>query len=131
LKMSVIFDTVITAYLYSINGASVKERWIFKIYKKMLADKSVEKRYVAAGAEFGEAISYSYLGEPVGLWMLLDLWQSWEKEYARRGYRTISMDEFVKHGGWGKPLKGLGKKRGRDERPISYAEMYRKNFLIR
>ncbi len=66
-----------------------------KILMKLLSDEGVKKRYKKAGAMFGDALSYIYMGECIGFEMLLDRLARWEEEYASRGYRTISLGAFV------------------------------------
>ena len=36
------------------------------LIKRLLADKSVQQKYVDASTSFGDAVSYSYVGEIVG-----------------------------------------------------------------
>jgi hypothetical protein len=92
-------------------------------------DEQVQKRYVKAGAFFGDALSCSYLGEPAGVQSLLSRWAKWEREYVRRGYKTLSLDVFISYGGYGTPLEGLGTLRN-DKEPAAYhAEIYRQKYL--
>lgn len=92
------------------------------MFKKFLNDRQVERRYVNAGAVAGVAISYIVIaGECVGFQSSMKRWAHWEKEYARRGYRTISADSFVSYGGYGKPLVGLGVRRDENEVPVFHA----------
>lgn len=97
----------------------------------LLTDKKVQARYVDAGAEFGNAISYlPAVGECVGYERLFSNWAFWEREYARRGYRTVSFDDFVDLGGYGKSIDELlGIKREVNEEPTLHSEIYRKHFL--
>lgn len=97
---------------------------IFNKLVKMFTDKQVEKRYVAAGATVGDALSYGFMGKCVGFDSFVKKWNRWEKEYARRGYRTIIIDAFVSYGGYGKSLKGLGVKRNDGEKPIFHSERF-------
>ncbi len=98
--------------------------------KELLSDSSVEKKYVAAGALFGGDVSYIYMGECMCFEGHLDKWGEWEKEYSRRGYRTISLDKFIDLGGYNKPINNfIGQKREQGEEPIFHAELYRKEFL--
>lgn len=99
-------------------------------FRKFLSNDTVETRYVKAGAVFGDAVSYLYLGECIGFKKLLNTWAEWEKEYARRGYRTVSLDRFVELGGYGKPIDDvLGQQREPNEKPTLHAETYREQFL--
>lgn len=82
----------------------------------------VQWRYVDAGSAFGDAVSHlAYRGECVGFDEMRKTWGFWEREYARRGYRTLPLKVFVEHGGFGGPLTGLGEKRTEAEEPILYA----------
>lgn len=93
------------------------------------SDRALTKSYREAGEIFGDAVSMIYMGECIGFERLLDTWAHWEQEYARRGFRTIPLDDFVDTGGYGVPLKGLGQRRAPDEEPVFHAEIYRKIWL--
>jgi len=98
--------------------------------KKLLRDSTVEKKYVKSGAIFGDVVSYLPMGECIGFEKFLGKWESWEKEYVRRGYRTISLDRFIEFGGHGKPIDDIiGQKREQEEEPIFHAQIYREKFL--
>lgn len=99
------------------------------MYKRWMSDDSVRKRYVEAGSMFGNAVSYLYLGECLGFRGMLSKWAKWEREYARRGYRTIPIEVFIEHGGYNIRISGLGIRRARGEPPILHAGIYRERFL--
>lgn len=90
---------------------------------------SVQKRYLRAGAEFGDAVSYLYMGECIGFEKLLDAWAKAEKRYASVGFRTLPVEVFVKLGGYGKKPDGVGVMRHANEKPVYHAELYRKYYL--
>ena len=46
----------------------------------LLSDSFVKKRYVSAGSDFGDAASYSYMGESGNIKFLLNRWSRWEQE---------------------------------------------------
>jgi len=103
---------------------------INKLIKKLLRDSTVEKKYVKSGAIFGDVVSYLPMGECIGFEGLLKNWENWEKEYARRGYRTVSLDRFVNLGGYNKSIDDvIGQKRELEEESIFHAKIYRENFL--
>ncbi len=104
-------------------------RMIFNFLVRYLSDKKVEKYYVKAGADFGDAVSYIYMGECIGFRGMLRRWTWWEKEYSHRGYRTISIDDFIGYGGYGKELSGLGVKLKQGEKAVLHAEIYKDRFL--
>lgn len=90
----------------------------------------LERNYVSAGAEFGDAVSYLYMGECVGFEDLLDNWDTWENRYADLGYRTVSLDDFVRLGGYGSTIDHLlGHKRASGEPARHHARIYRQTFL--
>lgn len=91
-------------------------------------DKRAEKKYINAGANFGDAVSYSYLGECVGFKRMLSCWEKNEAKYAKRGFRTLSLDIFISYGGYGKPLVGLSERRAESEEPIFHAKIYKKVY---
>ena len=99
------------------------------MFKRFLDDETVEERYVQAGSHFGNAVSYLYMGECHGFTRMLGRWEKWEKEYARRGFRTISLDVFEAHGGYGAVLEGLGEKLVEMEEPVFHAKIYRERLL--
>ena len=99
--------------------------WLYDLWIKSLSDKEVEANYVEAGSDFGDAVSYDYLGECLGFDGMFLSWARWELEYSGRGYKTISLEDFIAHGGYGKSLKGLGIKREPKEQMILYSVLYR------
>jgi len=101
---------------------------MLKLFRNLLTDWLVEKLYVRAGGIFGDAVSYLYIGECAGFEDLLNRWAKWEKEYARRGYKTLSLDDFIDYGGYGKPLEGLGVKIEPGQL-VLHAEIYRQHYL--
>jgi hypothetical protein len=93
-------------------------------------DQNVEKKYVSAGAQFGDAVSYLYMGECIGFESMLNRWADWEQEYVERGYRTVALDDFIELGGYGKSIDHLlGQKLEENEEPIFHAQIYRDNYL--
>jgi hypothetical protein len=98
--------------------------------KRILTDRTVERKYVHAGAEFGFDVSYIYMGESIGFESRLNKWANWEKEYAKRGFRTVPLDDFIELGGYGRSIASLvGIKRDENEEPVYHAQIYRDNFL--
>lgn len=87
------------------------------------------KKYIQAGAEFGDAVSYLYVGECIGFENLLNAWAKWEKKYAQAGFRTIPVDDFILYGGYGKEIKGIKQLRKPNEEPVFHSEIYRERFL--
>ncbi|MBI4151646.1 hypothetical protein HY496_01635 [Candidatus Woesearchaeota archaeon] len=101
-----------------------------KFIRALFSDSTVEKKYVHAGAIFGGAVSYLYLGERTGFKSLLNKWAKWEEEYASRGFRTVSLDRFIDFGGWGVPIDDvIGQRRANGEEAIFHAQIYRTEFL--
>ena len=101
-----------------------------KFLRRFMSDKKVEQKYVGVGAQFGSAVSYIYMGECVGFESMLNRWADWEKEYVNRGYKTLSLDDFVELGGYGKSIESLlSQKLGECEKPIFHAQIYRDNYL--
>ncbi len=96
------------------------------MFERLLSDAQVEKRYVATGAAVGNALSYWFMGECAGFQRMRARWEKWEREYARRGYRTISTEDFMLHGGYGSSLMPIGMKRDANEKPLLYAPAHRK-----
>lgn len=105
----------------------VLERW-YQWRLTRMSEASVWEGYVAAGKQFGDALSYGYMGTPLYHDQMLAQWQRWEAEYAKRGYRTISLDAFIEWGGWGKAPTDLGVRRKPGEAAKLHAEIYRKKY---
>ncbi len=99
----------------------------------ILSNQELEQKYLKAGKRFGDGlVSYLYRGECIELREILDKLAEYEKEYAKRGYKTISIDDFVGFGGYGYPINYLlGKKLEADEVPRYHSEIYRDKFLER
>ncbi len=102
---------------------------MFKWFRWFLTNKQVQKRYVEAGADFGDAVSHIFMGECIGFEKLLATWEDWEAEYSKRGYRTLPIEDFANFGGWGKPLKDIGVKRTAGEELEFHAKIYRDRYL--
>lgn len=104
-------------------------RWIRKILGR-LTDKDVADIYKKHAGIIGNVVSYSYMGEPAGMPVMVKNWAEAEKKYAERGYRTISLDRWIDHGGYGFPLDDVWMiKREEGEAPIYHAEIYKEKYL--
>lgn len=91
----------------------------------------LEKKYIRAGGTFGYIVSQIHiLGECVNFEDFLKKWEILEERYAKKGYRTISLDRFIEHGGWNRPIDEIiGKKRDSGEEAILHAKIYREKYL--
>lgn len=70
-----------------------------KFFVRFLPDWLVTNCYMKAGGIFGEALSCVGVAGPcVGFEKFFARWEFWEAEYARRGYRTVNIEEFYKLG---------------------------------
>ncbi|MFH1248887.1 MAG: hypothetical protein V1660_01940 [archaeon] len=101
------------------------------LLRKLLNDKSVQKEYIEAGSCFGDAASYvCSIGQCIGFEALLERWAMWEKEYAKRGYRTICYNNFELKGGYNKDIGNvIGVKRKENEEAIFHAHKYKEKYL--
>ena len=100
-------------------------KWI----NNLLSDSMVMNRYVRWGSDIGDAESYSFMGEPSGMKSAVRHWAFWERLYADKGYRTISLDDFIDHGGYGKNIDHLKfVRRAAGEEPIYHAETYKERL---
>ncbi len=89
-----------------------------------MSDDKLTKRYIDAGSQVGDAVSYTFMGECCGMESMVERWAKLEKRYATRGYRTISLDRFTSYGGYGKSLSDVEFiKREEGEEPIFHAEI--------
>ncbi len=68
--------------------------WFARMVSTWLTDDEVQKIYKRTGEIFGCAVSYLYMGEAVGFENMLNTWAFWEREYARRGFVTLSVNVF-------------------------------------
>ena len=99
------------------------------MFRRFLSDKTVEKRYVDSGIGFCDTVS-DIMGECIVFEKLLAKWELWEGEYARRGYETVSLDDFVQSCKYLESINGkLGKRRLLCEAPKLHAKLYREKYL--
>lgn len=95
---------------------------------RLLPRKQLFKRYLDAGSDFGFAVSYLYMGESVDFEERLDRWAFWEQEYLRRGFQVVSLDKFVKAGGYDEDISQyLGIRNG--DKFVAHATIYREKYL--
>lgn len=98
--------------------------WIFSILVRWLPYRIIEHYYLKTGKDFGDAASYLVvMGPCIGFKKIMRRWGRWEREYSRRGYRTIPLDEFVDMGGYGGHVhkEDLEVNRREGEKPILHA----------
>jgi hypothetical protein len=101
-------------------------------FKRLLTNCFVIKRNLSAESQIGYALSYMMNREFIESEGLLKRWDVWEAEYARRGFRTISLERFVQLGGYNQPVNDvLGLKRNSDEDTILHALIYRYWFIYK
>ncbi len=93
------------------------------MFEKLMTDKQIERRYLKAGRVFGAAVNYSHTAKGVKFLDLFNNWKALESEYARRGYRTIPLGDFVCYGGYGLIPKNVGEKRSEGEEAVLYTEI--------
>lgn len=85
--------------------------------------------YVEAGAQFGDALSYIAMGECVGFERMKKRWAECERKYAALGYRTLAIDDFIEHGGYGQPIDHLVRvERAAGEAIVYHAEVFDKRY---
>ena len=93
------------------------------------------ERYIEAGKLVGEDLfDIMVAGESIDFEEKFNRWAELEKEYARRGYKTIGtyMFTYVYGSDAANDLftkRCVGKKREAGEKPVLHAEIYRENFL--
>ena len=98
-------------------------------WKSFRTDSGVTKNYVSAGQVLGSAISRLHYREAVDMQKRITRLVGWEQEYARRGFRTINIDDFIQAGRWSKDIGNLvGVKREEGEEPIFHAQEFQKNY---
>lgn len=101
---------------------------MFDWLRKRRANK-VTKAYLDSGYNFGDAVSYLFIGKCVGFDDQQLAWEKAEEQYAQLGYRTISLDEFIAAGGYGKDINHLVKvNREPNEPVILHAKIYAERY---
>lgn len=68
------------------------------------SEKTIVKQYYYWGCEYGDALSYWFMGKCVGFDKLEKKFQYWSKQYMALGYEPISVDDFVSAGGYGNDM---------------------------
>lgn len=74
-------------------------------------EQYVIKKYIQAGAEYGEALSYSHMGKCVGFDLLRFEFSKWERKIKDIGYKPYTMNQFVAYGAFGQNLPEIKKRR--------------------
>jgi hypothetical protein len=100
-----------------------------RMFKRFMTDEQVEDRYARAGDNFGFAASVADWDGEFSFNWLLSRWEKWEAEYAKRGFRTLPVDDFTYFGD-NKIVEGLGIKREEGEDPVFHA-VYFREFCLR
>ncbi len=91
--------------------------------RALLPAHIVERLYAASLLQFADCVSERNIGRPVGIMQMIEKWLAWEREYARRGFRTVQLEDAVDSVIEEKSLTGLlGQKLLRGEQPILHAE---------
>ncbi|MBI2667415.1 hypothetical protein HYX17_01445 [Candidatus Woesearchaeota archaeon] len=101
--------------------------------ESLLSYSKLERLYISTGIEVANAFKYLELyfnlGEEKsihGFEKLIKKWGRLEREYVRRGFKTISFDAFVNYAENKKLLDTMmERKYAEDENPIFYAEHFR------
>jgi hypothetical protein len=91
--------------------------------------EAIVENYVRAGGQFGEALSYIAMGECVGFDQMMRDWTALESAYAKLGYRTLSIDDFIEYAGYGKSISHLVRvERASGEPPVFHAEIFARRY---
>lgn len=72
-------------------------------FLKNLWSKVVVWRYTDLGLTYGDALSYSFMGECIGFKSLERKFKFWERRYVSLGYKPIEVDDWVTAGGYRGP----------------------------
>jgi|688.fasta_scaffold433439_2 hypothetical protein len=68
---------------------------------KSLWEDFIISRYVSVGLQWGDAESYSFMGECVGYNSLCKSLERLETQYAKLGYKVVDRETWVLAGGYG------------------------------
>ena len=93
-------------------------------FVRLLPDWIILRCYRRAGALFGGDVSYGYMGKCIDFDKHEAAWGRWERDVARRGYRTTPFLQFVDFGGYGRPLAEFGAKRTAGEPAVLHSERF-------
>ncbi len=97
--------------------------YIRPYWVRLYTDRRVTRLYRQSSQSFAAALVDSLHGRNLMLPGCFLEWEFWEREYARRGFRTISLDALVQPYLYGSREK-LGIRRAPDEPPIYNAQDY-------
>jgi hypothetical protein len=74
---------------------------MINFFKKLWEDFIIS-RYVSVGLQWGDAESYSFMGECVGYKSLCRALERLETQYQNMGYKVVDRETWVLAGGYGK-----------------------------
>ncbi len=115
--------------------------WIKQLLANLRARKAKKmhdatiNEYRSFATAFGDGLSYGYLGDPEvqsgRKWLkIAECWDELDRlevAYADLGYRILSVDDWIDHGGYGKDIERLWLvKRFPGERPVFTRDLMRK-----
>lgn len=78
-----------------------------KFIHHLLTDRFVAKMFWRAGINYGDMLSYAFMGKSVGFDRAKKQYEYWKKEYVRRGFLAPPIKEFIDAGGYGKCIDHL------------------------
>ena len=93
---------------------------------RLMPWKTLVRRYIRAGAVFGDSLSYIYMGECIGFRRRLRRYKKYEAEIIRRGYIPYALGDFVGLGGRGIALPHELRKAGVMDEVVAYAAEWEK-----
>jgi len=101
---------------------------MIKWFKRKLRERAIMKNctaYTQLGLSCGDALSYAYIGEPVGIDKDMARLAVYEVQFAADGFQPLSMREWLLFGGGYMPNRGvelghrLLKPRCNDDLPVT------------
>lgn len=115
------FDVIIRAVNGALSNISTRAASVRKAV--------IVEQYIRAGARFGEALSYLAMGECVGFGRMKKRWADAERQYARLGFRTIAIDDFIEYGAYGTSIDHLvSVARAAGEEPVYHADVFEERY---
>lgn len=102
-------------------------------WREILPDSLVRFFYISSGKTFGEYLAGGldvFPGDGKQLLNTVKNLAIWEREYSRRGFRTIDFGTFIDTGGYGLPITQAHTKRMEGEKPNFHAGRYLE-FLVK
>jgi hypothetical protein len=126
--------------MYKSVDLSETMKWLQGLWRKNvlninnLSDEEVRSYYIKAGHKFSDTKDCICKNKSANYINILLELEKWELEYSKRGFRTFSINDFIKYYGFGSSLdfsfRISKKKREPQEKAILHIANFRKKLSI-